>query len=127
MPSTRNPSTSSTNQGKKEEGINHLIGCTGTVVDGNGCVIWTNVWVTQVPKNFFARPFLCGFCAFEGPNKASRCTTEDLAPIIEADSSSMGEGRMYAFLECKRSQSRTVMRRWLVLLKRPVSKLLPMT
>ena len=31
-------------------------------------------------------PFLCAFCAFEGLNKDSRCTTEDLAPIIEADS-----------------------------------------
>ena len=87
MPSARNPSTSSINQGKKEEGSNHLIECTGPGVDGNGCVIWTNVWVpTQIPKNFFARPFLCGFCAFEELNKASRCTTEDLAPIIEADS-----------------------------------------
>ena len=87
MPSARNPSTSSTNQGKREEGSNNLIECTGPGVDGNGCVIWTNVWVpTQIPKNIFARPFLCGFCAFEGLNKASRCTTEDLAPIIEANS-----------------------------------------
>ena len=29
MPSARNPSTSSINQGKKEEGSNHLIECTG--------------------------------------------------------------------------------------------------
>ena len=62
MPSARNPSTSSINQGKKEEGSNPLIECTGPGVDGNGCVIWTNVWVpTQIPKNFFAMPFLCGF------------------------------------------------------------------
>ena len=87
MPSARNPSTSSTNRGKKEEGSNHLIEGAGRGVDGNEFVIWTNVWVpTQIPKNFFARPFLCGFCAIEGLNKASRCTTEDLALIIEADS-----------------------------------------
>ena len=87
MPSARNPSISSTNQGKKEEGSNHLIECTGPGVDWNGSVIWTNVWVpTQIPQNFFGRPFLCEFCAFEALNKASRCTTENLAPIIEADS-----------------------------------------
>ena len=94
MPSARNPSTSSTNQDKKEEGSNHLIECTGPGVEGNGCVIWTNVWVpTQIPKNFFARPFLCGFCAFEGLSKASRGTMEDLAPFTEADSIEQYERR----------------------------------
>ena len=56
-------------------------------MDGNGCVIWTNVWVpTLIPKNFFERPFLGGLWAFEELKKSSRCTTEDRLPIIEADS-----------------------------------------
>ena len=47
MPSASKPSA---NQGKKDERSNHLIECTGSGVDGNGCVIWTNVCVpTQIP------------------------------------------------------------------------------
>ena len=42
---SRTNSTSAQNPTKKEESSNHLIECTGPGVDGNGCVIWTNIWV----------------------------------------------------------------------------------
>ena len=58
--------STSTNPAKKDEGSNHLVECTGPGSDGSGCVIWTNIWVPMlIPKNFFSRHFLCGFCAVE--------------------------------------------------------------
>ena len=66
MGTSRTNSTSAQIPTKKEEGGNHLVECTGPGVDGSGCVIWTDVWVpTLVPKNFFSRPFLCGFGAVQ--------------------------------------------------------------
>ena len=56
-------------------------------VDGSGCVIWTNIWVpTLIPKKFFSRPFLCGFCAVEELKKIQCTAAGDLSHVIEADS-----------------------------------------
>ena len=55
-------------------------------MDGNGCIIWTNVWVpTLIPKNFFARPFLCGFYGVEELQKIQTSSEDDWSPIKEAD------------------------------------------
>lgn len=79
--------STSTNTAKKDEGSNHLVECTGPGIDGSGCVIWTNIWVPMlIPKNFFSRPFLCGFCAVEELKKHQCSAPGDLSPVIEADS-----------------------------------------
>ena len=79
--------STSTNSAKKDEGSNHLVECTGPGIDGSGCVIWTNIWVPMlIPKNFFSRPFLCGFCAVEELKKNQCSAAGDLSPVIEADS-----------------------------------------
>ena len=79
--------STSTNPAKKDEGSNHLVECTGPGSDGSGCVIGTNNWVPMlIPKNFFSRPFLCGFCAVEELKKNQCSAAGDLSPVIEADS-----------------------------------------
>ena len=79
--------STSTNPAKKDEGSNHLVECTGPGIDGSGCVIWTNIWVPMlIPKNFFSRSFLCGFCAVEELKKNQSSAAGDLSPVIEADS-----------------------------------------
>ena len=85
MVPTHNNSASASIPAKKDDGSNHLVECTGPEMDGNGCIIWTNVWVsTLIPKNF-ARPFLGGFCAVE-ELQPKTSTVDDRWPIIEADS-----------------------------------------
>ena len=79
--------STSTNPAKKDEGSNHLVECTGPGIDGSGCVICTNIRVPMlIPKNFFSRPFLCGFCAVEELKKNQNSAAGDLSPVIEADS-----------------------------------------
>ena len=85
MAPTRNNSASASIPAKKDDGSNHLVECIGPEMDGNGCIIWTNVWVpTLIPKNF-ARPFLGGFCDVEELQQKTS-TVDDRSPIIEADS-----------------------------------------
>ena len=87
MAPTRNNSASAPNSAKKYDGSNHVVECTEPGMDGNGCIIWTNVWVpTLIPKNFFARPFLCGFCAVEELQKIKTSTVDDRSQFIEANS-----------------------------------------
>ena len=58
MPSKRSTSTS------ENDGSWHEVECTGSGVDGNGCIAWSSVWLPRkIPRNFLSRPFLCGFCA----------------------------------------------------------------
>ena len=40
----------------------------------------------MVPKNFFSRPFLCGFCASEELKKIQCSAARNQSPVIEADS-----------------------------------------
>ena len=79
MGPSRTNSTSTQNPAKKEEGSIHLVECTGPGVDESGCVIWNNTFVpTLIPKNFFSRPFLCGFCERDDFNFFSISTFESL-------------------------------------------------
>ena len=56
-----------------EAGKNHLIECSGSGQDGNGCVAWLPVWLpTRLPKKFTERPFLCGYCAFTEVKKLGK-------------------------------------------------------
>ena len=88
MAPTRNNSTSARYPAKEDDGNNHIVECTGPGMDGNGRIIWTNVWVpTLFSNNFFSgRPFLCGFCAIQELQKMRTSTVDDRSPIIQAES-----------------------------------------
>ena len=116
MGASRTNSTS-TNPAKKEEGSNHLVECTGPGMDGrSGCVIWTNIWVPMlIPKNFFSRPFLCGFCAVEELRKIQYSAAGNLSPVIEADSiEQYWRRKNVRIFGVKDPQARTSSHRWLV-------------
>ena len=60
----------------------------------SGCFIWTNIWVpTLITKNFFSRPFLCGFYAVEELKTIQCSAPGDLSPVIDAYSIEQFGGR----------------------------------
>ena len=122
MGPSRTNSTSAQNPTKKEEGSNHLFECTGPGVDGSGCVIWTNIWVpTLIPKNFFSRPFLCGFCAVEELKKI-QCSAAGVclqSSRLTALNKMGGEKIVMIFgvVAWRRNRAKTPLQRWLVRLR----------
>ena len=128
MAPTRNNSASAPNPANKDDGSNHLVECTGPGRDRNGCIIQTNVWVpTPIPKNFFARLFLCGFCAVEELQKMKTSTMDDRSPIIEADSiEQYGRRENVRIFGVEEEPDEDSLPRWLVWLKKLESQSLPM-
>ena len=58
--------TKKSTQAADDNGSYHMVECTGGGCDGNGCIVWSRIWLPErIPKNFLTRPFLCGFCAHD--------------------------------------------------------------
>ena len=58
----------------------------GPGFEGNGGIIWTNIWVpTLIPEIFFTRLFLCDFSVVREREK-NVVAAEDISSVKEKDS-----------------------------------------
>ena len=58
-----------------------MMECTGDGCEGNGCIVWSIVWLLDsIPRNFLARPFLCRFGAHA---KISERSSQAVATVLE--------------------------------------------